>query len=89
VKAKWVTWRNDAKAEREYYEMDNVGKLVKGPGNVPIHHSRPLEPMTSVAPTVSETAYWGAKFDQELEPVTIEFGTTGEVEGLWDFWSMD
>jgi hypothetical protein len=85
VKAKWVTWRDDGKAEREYYELEPVGKLVGGSANFAIHHSRPLRPTGTIAPTVSEAVYSASKFEDVVDGFTVDFSRNDEFDWIEDF----
>jgi hypothetical protein len=83
VKGKWVVWRDGSTGEREYYEMDPVGRLVGGPANFSIHHTE--RPAPAIAPTVTEAAYAAPKAEQGQA-----CGFDGEAGAPFDFaqWSF-
>jgi hypothetical protein len=85
VKARWVTWRDDSKAEREFYEMDRAGKLVGGMSHFEVHHTRPCGLSVAIAPTVSEAVYSGSKTaDPEVDQPAVDFQSLPELELPWD-----
>jgi hypothetical protein len=87
VKGKWVVWRDGNTGEREFYEMDPIGKLVGGSTNFSIHHTEPAP----IAPTVTEAAYPGPKdslFAEPAEGFDLDPGLAFEFT-QWEFYGPD